>query len=59
MEATEMCAGRDDIDAVAKSTFGAISEDCEVEGPLYATGLEESEAHRNDRYWPTLGTYRL
>jgi hypothetical protein len=47
----EMCAGKDDSDDAAWCLGGA-SEDV---GPLYATGLAERDAVRNERYCPTLG----
>ena len=54
--AAERWAGREDRDAVVWCVLCVFRGDI---GPLYATGLEDREAVRNERYCPTLGMKRV
>ena len=52
----ERRAGREGSGTVAEYGLGKSTKEV---GPLYGTGLLEREAARKDRYWLTLGMYRV
>jgi hypothetical protein len=55
-ETAEMCAGREESDVRKLDGLRVDPEVLCAVAPVYGTGLDEREAVRKERYWPTLGT---